>query len=371
MLMKKPKMKRKLNLIEHAKQISMIAVCSLCVISGGIIAEANSEPVTRGIRIFVDSAQLYTDVEPVVKDNRTFVPVRAIFEHFGMYVEWNDSTKVIKATKEDSEIQMRIDDNRLYMNGEWSEMDVAPLIFNNRTMVPVRAVSEALGCEVVWEDATNTININKNGNGNSVAKIDDSNGIKTFTMPDASGQPDAPITHTIPETPTVPTIPQPTPTVPETPVIPEPQTPSIPTVPAPTIPTPNIPTPPQGSQITEKDTLYLDFVLTVLREQENISISANTNDAASIFAAIGKLEEKALWAVDNCPVPDNKDLKESYTAFIGFQKNLANSCKNIRLAVEHDNPAYAERALNDLEKAQNDLFKMQKPLENFFGSTLI
>ncbi len=90
--------------------------------------------------------------EPVIVDGRTMVPLRAIFEAMGAEVNWNGDTSTVTAVRGDTEISLTIGSNEIYVNGEAKELDTPAQIINERTMVPVRAVAESFGCEVDWNN---------------------------------------------------------------------------------------------------------------------------------------------------------------------------------------------------------------------------
>lgn len=108
------------------------------------------------VNLYIDTEKIETDVPPTIVDNRTFVPVRAIFESLGATVEWDDSTRTATGTTDDTVVVIQIDNSTAYVNGEERTLDVPAQIINNRTMVPARFVSEALGCDVTWDAKTQT-----------------------------------------------------------------------------------------------------------------------------------------------------------------------------------------------------------------------
>ena len=87
--------------------------------------------------------------------------MRAIFEAFGADVEWYDSTKTVMGRKGDTTVRLTIGSNKMDINGTTTELDVPPSIINSRTMVPVRAISEAFDCNVSWNQETKTVLITK------------------------------------------------------------------------------------------------------------------------------------------------------------------------------------------------------------------
>ncbi len=117
-------------------------------------------PTASPITVLVNGQPLYFDQPPVIKDGRTLVPMRAIFEAMGATVSWNDDSKVITAVKDYTTVVMQVNSTTMYRNGLAIQMDVAPEIINGRTMAPARAAAEGFGASVDWNQATQTISIN-------------------------------------------------------------------------------------------------------------------------------------------------------------------------------------------------------------------
>jgi len=111
------------------------------------------------ISVKVDGGKVYFDQLPQIVNDRTLVPLRAIFEALGAEVNWDAQTRTVTATKADTTISLTIDSDQLYVNGTAKTIDVAATIINDRTMVPVRAISEALACDVLWLGDTRTVQI--------------------------------------------------------------------------------------------------------------------------------------------------------------------------------------------------------------------
>lgn len=99
----------------------------------------------------VDGAVVeFTEQDPVIVNDRTLVPMRAIFEKMGAEVEWIDTTRTVNAKRGTTTISLTIDSTTAYKKGQPVKLDVAPTIMNGRTMVPLRFISEALGADVEW-----------------------------------------------------------------------------------------------------------------------------------------------------------------------------------------------------------------------------
>lgn len=112
----------------------------------------------------VNDVILSFDSEPFIHSDRTMVPVRAIAETLGAdAVTWNEKNQVITIGIEGRTLAMMIGVTSYLVDGDTFEMDVAPIIADNRTMVPLRFVAETFGCDVRWNDVLNTVEIVKEG----------------------------------------------------------------------------------------------------------------------------------------------------------------------------------------------------------------
>jgi len=99
------------------------------------------------------------DMPPVILESRTLVPIRAVSEAMDAEVNWNDNTKEVYIIKDNSVVVMQIGNNVGTKNGESFTFDVPPRIINDRTMIPVRFISEMIGMGVTREEKTSRIEI--------------------------------------------------------------------------------------------------------------------------------------------------------------------------------------------------------------------
>lgn len=109
-----------------------------------------------GISVRVGGELLDLDVPPLISAGRTMVPMRAIFEALGAEVSWDGNARTVKARKDGTTIVLTIDKKLSQINGTNKNLDAAPVLKDGRTLVPVRFISEALGAEVQW-DAENQL----------------------------------------------------------------------------------------------------------------------------------------------------------------------------------------------------------------------
>lgn len=102
--------------------------------------------------VIVDDQAIVNDVAPVIRNDRTLVPIRVITEALGGQVAWNEAAKEVTLTVNGKEIKMTI-------GKAMEKYGVAPVIIGGRTFVPVRFVADELGAVTTWDDATKTVTI--------------------------------------------------------------------------------------------------------------------------------------------------------------------------------------------------------------------
>lgn len=90
------------------------------------------------------------DVAVFVENDRSYVPVRFISEHYNGKVEWLPETQTVNIVFADRTISLTIGVPEIIINGETNLLDVAPIIKNERTFLPLRACTEAIGKEVFY-----------------------------------------------------------------------------------------------------------------------------------------------------------------------------------------------------------------------------
>lgn len=135
--------------------LSLVVVAMIATLFVGIpFAQANT-----AIRVLINGQPLTMDVAPQIQSGRTLVPMRAIFEALGAQVYWDDATSTIRAYRRESAIVLQLGNKKAWVNGPAVNLDVAPVAISGRTMVPLRFVAEALGCEVGWDEATRTVTV--------------------------------------------------------------------------------------------------------------------------------------------------------------------------------------------------------------------
>lgn len=108
----------------------------------------------------------FKDAKPFInKEERTVVPVRFIAEALGAEVDWNGETRTVLIDQDERHIELKIGAMEATVNSEIIKFDTKAEIYFDRTFVPLRFVSEALGSIVGWNGETRTVTIDTKTNG--------------------------------------------------------------------------------------------------------------------------------------------------------------------------------------------------------------
>ena len=100
----------------------------------------------------------FPDAKPFIDEqSRTLCPIRFIAENLGAEVLWNNEDKTVSIKKDDTDILLKIGDNTAVVNGVEKTFDTYPQIFEDRTYVPLRFISETLEMDVDWDGETKTV----------------------------------------------------------------------------------------------------------------------------------------------------------------------------------------------------------------------
>lgn len=119
------------------------------------------EAIKNRVLVLVDGKYLHTvagtGAEPFIENGRTMIPLRAIADAFGFEVDWEQSEEKITLTKDDKTIILYFGKPEILVDGETLYFeDAVPMIKNSRTFLPVRKLAEILGIQVEWAGDTRT-----------------------------------------------------------------------------------------------------------------------------------------------------------------------------------------------------------------------
>ena len=111
------------------------------------------------IKVILNGERLSFSVPPIVVDGSTLVPMRAIFEALDANVQWNAGSRTVTATRGNTEISLQIDSAVATVNKTNVVLNVPARVVNGSTLVPLRFVGESLDCDVKWDGTSRQITI--------------------------------------------------------------------------------------------------------------------------------------------------------------------------------------------------------------------
>ncbi|AWE07709.1 copper amine oxidase [Lysinibacillus sp. 2017] len=120
-----------------------------------ILILTSSPTFAATTQIKIDGVTVVSDVSPESKSNRTMVPLRVISENLGANVKWSDSQ--VTFTKNDMKVILKLNSNKVVKNGKTEHLDVKPYMKNDRTFVPMRFIAETFGSNVNYKNGTVTV----------------------------------------------------------------------------------------------------------------------------------------------------------------------------------------------------------------------
>lgn len=131
-----------------------------CIITNFKASALANNPI--GITIMVGTEKVFFEgQEPIIKEDRTLVPIRSVFEQMGARVEWNDEEKSVTVIDGENIVLITIGSNIMLKGGNEIAIDVPAEIQNNRTLLPLRAIAEALDWHVFWGESSKMVSLYK------------------------------------------------------------------------------------------------------------------------------------------------------------------------------------------------------------------
>lgn len=150
--------------------IMIICMCSISMIASAAVQFNIKDTVNtyegKEVIIKYNGELLDCDISPIIHNDRTLIPIRAVIEKLGGSVTWDGILKLVTISYKGNTIGMCIGNNKASVNGIQTEMDVAPCIAylkgeedKGRTVLPIRFIMENFGLKVEWDQETYTVNI--------------------------------------------------------------------------------------------------------------------------------------------------------------------------------------------------------------------
>lgn len=132
----------KLNTKKFTAGIIMLAIT--------VFAMSYAAFATYDVKILVNGERVQTSTSPYIENGSTLIPLRDVFETLGAEVVWDEEERFAAAVKDSVLVQIYPDSGKFIKDGQEIELPVPPKITNDRIMVPLRALSEAFGYNVLW-----------------------------------------------------------------------------------------------------------------------------------------------------------------------------------------------------------------------------
>ena len=121
-----------------------------------LITSKNIFAIKQDIKLFINGEEINNlPMNPVIINNRILVPVREVLEKFGAELDWRPDPRELFIIKDNNIIMLTVDEKVAKVNGQENILDTAPVIINNKLMVPIRFISETFGFEINWDDSNN------------------------------------------------------------------------------------------------------------------------------------------------------------------------------------------------------------------------
>lgn len=155
-------------------------ISSAIILSFALVSNVSAAKNTNDIKIEIDGKNVISDVAPFINNERTLVPIRVISENLGYNVNWDNNSRKVTVKNSNKTIELFIGKKNVSVNGVDNSIDVAPMIKNDRTFVPLRFISESFDNDVNWDNDTRTVKINKKEK--KIASLLDGNNVNnTYT----------------------------------------------------------------------------------------------------------------------------------------------------------------------------------------------
>ena len=136
-------------------------IAAILTASAIFVPTAMAEEAT--VSVIVDNQTVEFDQPPVIVDGTTLVPVRAVFEKAGATVSWEQETHTATLIKDNYTVTITLNDTVLYKNGEAVALAKPAQILNDRVLIPVRAIGEAMDFDINWDGFHSQVVVSTDG----------------------------------------------------------------------------------------------------------------------------------------------------------------------------------------------------------------
>ncbi len=144
---------------EVMKKSLLLIITFTVILTGFLSPPAKAQEQPGVIPVFIDGLPVVFDVQPVIANGRTLVPFRAVAEALNVNVTWDGADQTILASDGKISVRLQIGDVTASRNEIPVTLEAPPVILDGRTLIPLRFFSEAFNCQVVWDEAKRSVKI--------------------------------------------------------------------------------------------------------------------------------------------------------------------------------------------------------------------
>ncbi|MBQ3390083.1 MAG: N-acetylmuramoyl-L-alanine amidase [Firmicutes bacterium] len=141
----------------------LLAAAAVFLMAAAVLPDVQGETqevrTSSDVRLVVNGTSVTADVMPIIINERTMIPARAVFEQLGGTVSWNEAKQQVTVKLNGHTVVLTILNLNATVDGVVKTMDAVPRLYNGRTLIPIRFVAEALGATVSWDSKTRTASI--------------------------------------------------------------------------------------------------------------------------------------------------------------------------------------------------------------------
>ncbi|RJE88780.1 hypothetical protein D3P07_12445 [Paenibacillus sp. 1011MAR3C5] len=160
----------------------LAAFVMVFVLATGVQAQGNTATASEAVKVWINDEEVQFGANaPVEVDGTTLVPVRAVLEALGYTLVWDEAKQVVIAEKYGFSIALQIGNPVGAVNGASKELTAAPQILKGSTYVPVAFISEAIGYELKWDAANRSVLLTKEASKGYLWKVE-KDGVEVHLM---------------------------------------------------------------------------------------------------------------------------------------------------------------------------------------------
>lgn len=140
------------------------------------VSAANGVSELPGVKIIIDGQMGTYKSAPVSINNRTLLPLKEILVNLGVkddsdHIKWNASERSVTIVKDSTKVYLKIGSDKASVNDEEVVLDAAPVVYKDKTYIPVKFVAQSFGKKVVWDEASKSVIIRDEESYNHIKDI--------------------------------------------------------------------------------------------------------------------------------------------------------------------------------------------------------